>query len=217
VAQERLAVHLTVACLILVAIVWTARSIAPARAATDSVDGSSRRLFATAVALLILVIVQIALGGLVAGLKAGLVYDTWPLIDGALVPATERLLFLDPAWRNFVDNHLTVQFTHRVGAYLLLALAAVHALDCARRGAGPPRTGAIVMAVAIALQAAIGVLTLLWHVPLALALAHQLVAIVVLVLATVHAENLQSIRAASQARDIRHGRDSDLGAPSRVA
>jgi cytochrome c oxidase assembly protein subunit 15 len=217
VAQERLAVHLTVACLILVAIVWTARSIAPARAATGSVDGSSRRLFATAVALLILVIVQIALGGLVAGLKAGLVYDTWPLIDGALVPASERLLFLDPAWRNFVDNHLTVQFTHRMGAYLLLALAAVHAVDCARHGAGPPRTGAIVLAVAIALQAAIGVLTLLWHVPLALALAHQLVAIVVLVLATVHAGTLQSLRAASQARDIRHGRDSDLGAPSRVA
>jgi heme a synthase len=201
VAQERLAIHLTAACLILIAIVWTARSIAPARTiGSDSPASRPRRLLATAIALLTLIIVQIALGGLVAGLKAGLVYDTWPLIDGALVPARERLFFLDPPWRNFVDNHLTVQFTHRMGAYLMLALATLHAFDCARHASGAPRTGAITLALVIGLQAAIGVLTLLWHVPLVLALAHQLVAIVVLVLATVHVGNLQFVRAASEAR-----------------
>ena len=130
VAQERLAIHLTVACLILIAIVWTARGMtAPRPVAT-----MPRRLVWTATAILVLTIGQIALGGLVAGLKAGLVYDTWPLIDGALVPARERLLFLDPGWLNVVDNHLTVQFNHRMAAYVVLALALGHAFDGARHG-----------------------------------------------------------------------------------
>ena len=217
VAQERLAIHLTVACLILVAIVSTARSIAPARTIEgDAPDSGPRRLVATAVALLTLIVVQIALGGLVAGLKAGLVHDTWPLIDGALVPARERLLFLDPAWRNFVDNHLTVQFTHRMGAYLVLALATVHAFDCVRTASGAPRTGAITLALVVGIQAAIGVLTLLWHVPLLLALAHQFGAIVVLVLATVHVGNLQTGRAALGARDVapRRKSEADLRTPA---
>jgi cytochrome c oxidase assembly protein subunit 15 len=160
----------------------------------------SRRLVWTATAILVLLIVQIAFGGLVAGLKAGLVYDTWPLIDGALVPARERLLFLAPWWLNVVDNHLTVQFNHRMTAYLLLALALWHAFDGARHSSGAPRTGAIAVALLLAVQATLGVLTLLWHVPLALALAHQAVAIVTLVAATVHVGNLRAA-AASPRRD----------------
>src|SRR5262245_40523628 len=106
VAQERLAVHLTMACVILLALVWTARSLAPAPAAVAPM----RRQAITATVLLILIVAQIALGGLVAGLKAGLVYDTWPLIDGAFIPAREHLFFLQPAWVNLLDNHLLVQF-----------------------------------------------------------------------------------------------------------
>jgi heme a synthase len=157
----------------------------------------------TATAILVLLIVQIALGGLVAGLKAGLVYDTWPLIDGALVPARERLLFLAPWWLNVVDNHLTVQFNHRMTAYLLLALALWHAFDGARHSSGAPRTGAIAVALLLAVQATLGVLTLLWHVPLALALAHQAVAIVTLVAATVHVGNLRAAAAAPRRDTVR--------------
>ncbi len=188
VAQERLAIHLTVACLILIAIVWTARGMAASR----PVATMPQRLVWTATAILVLIIVQIALGGLVAGLKAGLVYDTWPLIDGALVPARERLFFLAPWWLNVVDNHLMVQFNHRMTAYLLLVLALWHAFDGARHSAGAPRTGAIVLALLLVVQAALGVLTLLWNVPLALALAHQAMAIVTLVAATVHVGNLRA-------------------------
>ena len=61
----------------------------------------------------------VIVGGLVAGLKAGLIYDTWPFIDGAFIPPREHLLFLHPAWLNLIDNHLTVQFNHRMAAYLL--------------------------------------------------------------------------------------------------
>ena len=81
------------------------------------------RLRASAKLLLALVLVQIYLGALVAGLRAGLIYNTWPLIDGRLVPAASQLLFDEPWWRNFFENPLTVQFDHRMLAYALLAAA----------------------------------------------------------------------------------------------
>src|SRR5712691_1405818 len=105
VSQYRLAFHLTLACVIYAAILWTADRLfarpAPAVPA---------RLRAGALALLCLVLVQIYLGALVAGLRAGLIYNTWPLIDGALVPDRARLFFDQPLWRNLFENALTVQF-----------------------------------------------------------------------------------------------------------
>src|SRR5262249_28571698 len=102
VAQERLAIHLTLACIILVAIVWAARSIAPPPGAAPPSGAASaagtprlpRRLMTGALVLVALVLVQIALGGIVAGLKAGLLYHTWRLIDGAVLPAAGRRCFL---------------------------------------------------------------------------------------------------------------------------
>jgi heme a synthase len=186
-----LAVHLTMACIILVALVWTVRSLAPASglAPMRSV-GAARRLAPTAMMLLVLVVVQIALGGLVAGLKAGLIYDTWPLIDGALIPARERLFLLAPAWTNFLDNHLTVQFTHRTMAYVLIIAAVAHAVDCASNGSRAITASAAGLALLLLVQAVLGIMTLIWHVPLLLALAHQAGAIAVLIVATVHAHRL---------------------------
>ena len=191
VAQERLSIHLTMACLILIAVVWTARRLAPVTSVASPVPVANaipRRLAWTAVAILSLLVVQIALGGLVAGLKAGLVYNTWPLIDGALIPAREHLFLLAPAWTNLIDNHLAVQFTHRVVAYLLVALAVFHAADCTYHN--ECRVSAIALASVLLLQATLGVAALLWHVPMLLALAHQSVAVIALVVATVHAANL---------------------------
>ena len=190
VAQERLSIHLTMACLILIAVVWTARRLAPVTSVASAAVASAipRRLAWTAVTILSLLVVQIALGGLVAGLKAGFVYNTWPLIDGALIPAREHLFLLAPAWANLIDNHLAVQFTHRMVAYLLVTLAVFHAADCAYHNEG--RVSAIALAALLLLQATLGVTALLWHVPMLLALAHQSVAVVTLVTATVHAANL---------------------------
>src|SRR6202008_944730 len=89
----------------------------PAPSAAAVKGGQSMRIRAGATALLLLVLGQIYLGALVAGLRAGYVYNTWPLIDGALVPAAARLFFDTPLWRNFFENILTVQFDHRVLAY----------------------------------------------------------------------------------------------------
>ncbi len=138
-----------------------------------------------ALAIAILLLLQIYLGALVAGLDAGLVYNTWPTIDGDLVPSPERLWFISPAWRNLFENTLTVQFDHRMVAYAIWVFAGLHAIDArqARRGAG----GAIVLAAAVTLQAALGVTTLLYQAPLALALAHQILAIVVFTIAVLHA------------------------------
>jgi cytochrome c oxidase assembly protein subunit 15 len=143
-------------------------------------------------ALLALVAVQIYLGALVAGLRAGLIYDTWPLIDGSLIPDTSRLFFNTPLWRNFFENALTVQFHHRMAAYALWLLAVLHAADVARtvRG-GPALTAALALACAVTLQAALGIVTLTHQTPLALALMHQAMAIVVLTIAVVHAERLE--------------------------
>jgi cytochrome c oxidase assembly protein subunit 15 len=184
VAQERLAVHLAMACLILMALIWTARTSAPAPARPRA----PATVTAGAAGLLVLILLQIALGGLVAGLRAGLVYDSWPLIDGTLIPSSDHLWFLSPAWRNLFENPLTVQFAHRMVAYLLLAVAAFHALDCVRRGVA--LLGALALAALLLAQAALGVAILLLHVPIALALAHQGLAILALVAATVHGGNV---------------------------
>ncbi len=91
---------------------------------------------------------------------------------------------------NLLDNHLTVQFAHRMVAYLLVGLAVLHAADCTYRG--HCRSGAIALACVLLLQATLGILTLLSHVPILLALAHQSVAVVALIVATVHAANLRA-------------------------
>jgi cytochrome c oxidase assembly protein subunit 15 len=187
VSQYRLAFHLTLACVIFAAIVWTAQGLVPRAPIAAPV-----RVRAGAVAVLALVIVQIYLGALVSGLRAGLIYNTWPLIDGSLVPEGARLFFYSPLWRNVFENTLTVQFDHRMAAYALALLVLLHAGDVARtlRG-GAALTGALALASAVFLQAALGIATLVHQAPLALALLHQAMAIAVLAIAVVHAERLE--------------------------
>ena len=130
VSQYRLATHLTLACLIFAAIVWVMRGLAPHSADPVPSDGLRRG----AGVLSALVLVQIYLGGLVAGLDAGLASSTWPLMNGALVPS--GLLEITPAWRNVFENELTVQFVHRMGGYLIFALALWHMAASIAHGAG---------------------------------------------------------------------------------
>ena len=186
VSQYRLATHLVLALVIFAAIVWTLR-----RMAGRPRSIVSARLRITSVALLGLTFVQLYLGALVAGLRAGRVYNTWPEIDGALIPSAARLFFEEPWWRNLFDNPLTVQFEHRMAAYALLVLAILHAVDAVRSRAGTSvATGAVWLAAAMILQAVLGILTLLHQVPIDLALAHQAVAMVVLTLAVFQVERL---------------------------
>jgi cytochrome c oxidase assembly protein subunit 15 len=186
VSQYRLATHLVLALLIFAAVVWTLRRLTERLRPLEP-----SRLKITAMALLALTFVQLYFGALVAGLRAGRVYNTWPDIDGSLIPSAARLWFEEPWWRNLFDNALTVQFEHRMTAYALLALAILHAIDAVRSRAGTAVvSGACWLAAAILLQATLGILTLLRQVPIDLALTHQAVAIAVLTLTLFQAERL---------------------------
>ena len=182
VAPLKLALHLTTASLILAGLVWLAAGEPRGRPAP-----APGRVRLVATLLPILVLVQIFLGGLVAGSHAGLVYNTWPGMDGDVVPPLHRLFSVSPWFENFIDNHALVQFDHRLTAYLVLLLAAAHALDA--RLAGPPAAArrAAGLLVLVLSQAALGIATLLLAVPLWAALAHQVLAMAVLSVAIVHA------------------------------
>jgi cytochrome c oxidase assembly protein subunit 15 len=202
VSQYRLAFHLTLACVIYAALVVTADRYA-SRAPRTPVP---RRIGVTAAGLVVLVVAQIYLGALVAGLHAGLIYNTWPLIDGALVPPVSSLLFDQPAWRNFFENPLTVQFDHRMLAYGIVAVALLHLVDVLRDAEGRSlRVGAVGLAAAICTQAALGIVTLLAAAPLALAMLHQAMALVVLTVATLHASRAVALPAMSPARRLASG------------
>jgi heme a synthase len=199
VSQYRLATHLVLALLIFAAIVWTVRRLSDRPSLL-----SPMRLRATSGVLVVLVFVQLYFGALVAGLRAGKVFNTWPDIDGSFIPSSARLFFEQPWWRNLFDNTLTVQFEHRMMAYTLFAIAILHAIDAvvSRAGAAVVR-GALLLAAAMTLQATLGILTLLHEVPILLALVHQGVAILVLTLAVVQAERLMAGSTALEAQRLR--------------
>jgi cytochrome c oxidase assembly protein subunit 15 len=180
VSQYRLAIHLTLASLIFTATMVVARGLAPH--SEPVADRSTQRL---AGILVFLALVQIYLGGLVAGLHAGLSYTTWPLMDGKVIPGD--LLLIEPVWRNFFESPKTVQFVHRIGAYTLFIVALWHVIATYRRlpGTTHARRSAVLF-VLITLQAIIGISTLVMQVPLHLALTHQGFALVVLGFAAAH-------------------------------
>ena len=207
VAPLKLALHLTTASLILAGLVWLAAGTRPRALAPAS---ESVRLFAGL--LPVLVLIQIWLGGLVAGSKAGLLYNTWPDMDGVLVPPA-RVLFDKVPWiENFIDNLALVQFNHRLFAYLVVLAAIAHAVQSLR--AAPAVAGrAIGVAVLATAQMGLGIVTLLLQVPLWAGLAHQVFAMAVLIMATVHARLSLGVPAASapEAGDVPIGLEALAG------
>ncbi len=195
VAQERLAIHLLMAALIFSLCLWTASGLG--KRGFSHIERGRARLRVTSAVILGLVFVQLGAGALVAGLRAGLVDNTWPLMDGALVPPAGVLWNLSPWWVNVLDNPITAQFTHRAIAYVIFALALVHVLDAALNTTGKVRRGAFLVFGHVLMQLVLGIATLLlvegaWigapHI--LLALAHQAVAFGVLAVATLQARRL---------------------------
>jgi cytochrome c oxidase assembly protein subunit 15 len=166
VSQYRLALHLGLAILIFGALLWVALSLGPTKGRHAAGWSPQAR---TAGAILALMFLQTLLGGLVAGLKAGFGYNTWPLMDGQLIP--DGLGVMQPWYLNLFENAMTVQFNHRMVAYVLTAAVVWHAWRLREEVAGA--MSAKVLAGAVVAQAALGIWTLLAQVPLALGLAHQ--------------------------------------------
>jgi cytochrome c oxidase assembly protein subunit 15 len=122
-------------------------------------------------------------GGLVAGIRAGFAYNTFPLMNGHVVPP--EILMLEPAWQNLFFNMATVQFDHRLAA-LIVAVVVTWLWWRLQRSSGLPAravTGATLLLGMLAVQVALGIATLLYVVPLPLAALHQAGAVVTFALA----------------------------------
>ena len=194
VSQYRLALHLSLAVLILGAILWIAMGLRrpAARRATERLPG-----YRVAAAIVGLVFLQIVAGAFVAGMKAGAGYNTWPLMDGRLIP--EGLFALYPRWANLFENALTVQFNHRLLAYILFVAVAWQVWRVVQRTEhGPAQMSAMALLLAVIAQIALGIWTLLARVPIELGLAHQAGAVAVFWIAMWHLHALSPQRAAGR-------------------
>lgn len=175
VSHYRLAAHLGLAFVLFGWMLWAALGLLRPRGGGPW-SPERRSLQRAAAGLLALVFVMVLSGALVAGLRAGLVYNTFPLMDGALVPPA--VLMLSPVWRNFLENPATVQFDHRLLAWALALLVPWFRWR-ARGAVGPLRVALDLLLALLALQVGLGIATLLWIVPVPLAAAHQAVALLV--------------------------------------
>jgi cytochrome c oxidase assembly protein subunit 15 len=191
VSQYRLAVHLGLAILILGALLWVALSLdeRPERRDGVAIAGTG-----WAGAIAVLVFGQILLGALVAGMKAGMAYNTWPLMDGQLIP--DGLGIMRPWYLNLFENAMAVQFNHRMVAYAVALAVAWHTWSTLRSsGDVRVRSTAVVLAAATLLQILLGIWTLLAQVPLSLGLAHQAGAAALFAIAVWHMYAVRRARA----------------------
>nr|WP_208435764.1 COX15/CtaA family protein [Bartonella phoceensis] len=180
VSQYRLAFHLITACFVIIFVTYLSRGLIE-----YSEKPANQRIQYFAGWLVVLILIEIYLGALVAGLHAGKVYNTWPLMDGQIIP--DGLLQRNPVWLNVFENPLTVQFIHRFFAYFLFFTAIVHALYLRKNVPHSTHSRrAFFICIMITVQALLGILTLLHEVPISLGLIHQSVALVTLCFSVAH-------------------------------
>jgi heme a synthase len=170
VSQLRLTAHLGLALLIFAAMFWTALTLLRP---TGPVDVRVQRLFRAAASLATLIFVMALSGGLVAGIRAGFAYNTFPLMNGSVVPPD--IMLIRPWYMNFVNNIATVQFDHRLIAWTLLALVPLWwwGVRATLGIPGRARVASHLFLAMLFVQVTLGISTLLLVVPLPLAALHQ--------------------------------------------
>jgi cytochrome c oxidase assembly protein subunit 15 len=175
VSHFRLTIHLLIALTLLAIALWTALSRSYA-----ALDGGQTRWSRFGIAVLAIIVLQIAYGGLVAGLKAGKVSNTWPLMGGALVPP--GLLSSAGGWlESLLEGPATVHFIHRWLAFVVLAFAVwlyVRHGGRQTKTARQLRAGAVALLAIVVVQIVLGISVVLFGVPIWLALLHQATALV---------------------------------------
>jgi cytochrome c oxidase assembly protein subunit 15 len=211
VSQFRLAIHLGVALILFVAIVWTALEylFPPSRSERVAGEGDREAVEVAATpsplrlassgrssppplrgggklpfAFVALIYLQMLLGALVAGLHAGLVYNTWPSMNGRVFP--ENAFASKPRWLSFFENEGLAQFDHRLGAYLI-AVGAIWLWVRSRGLAIRVRLSADAVLAVTLVQVGLGIVTLLNQAPVAPAALHQATAVALLTAALWHA------------------------------
>ncbi len=170
VSQYRLTAHLGAAVAIYAYLLWVAFDLLfPAQGDRGQTAGRYARW---SLALVALVYVMILSGGLVAGTRAGFAYATWPLMGDSFIP--RGLYAGTPAWLDMFEDITTIQFNHRIFAYLLFILINCFAVLVYRSAVGGrARLGVVMLVLALLVQVSLGISTLLLHVPVAIAAAHQ--------------------------------------------
>ena len=193
VSQYRLAAHLGLALFLFGYLLWIALDLSrPAQAwATPEARGAARRLHAHALLVLAWAYFTAIAGAFVAGLDAGAIYNSFPLMGGRIAPA--ELFDLRPWVRNLFENAATVQFNHRMAGLLLAAFALAFWLRVVRaRIGGGLRRSTDALAAAVLTQLALGIGTLLTGADVVLAAAHQTGAVLVIALAVATAHGLRA-------------------------
>jgi len=181
VSQYRLAIHLGAALLLLIAILWIALEYLRDLKSPPKPAGKT-------IGFVVLVYLQMLLGALVAGLHAGLIYNTWPDMDGRVFP--EAPFFNAPWWINFFENPGLAQFDHRIGAYIVAGFAAWVFVGGVRFGGWPKKSAKLVAGIT-AFQIGLGIFTLLLQAPEELAALHQVTAAALLCAAVWHAYEMR--------------------------
>ena len=169
VSHYRLTAHLGLASLIFAALLWTIFDLSDRTQAPAMVSARVRQ---ASYFLMGLIILQILVGGFVAGLNAGFIYTDWPMMGGQFFPPGG--MELQPWFHNFLENPATIQFVHRMLGYaILIAGIWLYLISRGEDTDAPLRRGVTLLLVLILLQVAIGILTLLYVVPVHLGAKHQ--------------------------------------------
>jgi cytochrome c oxidase assembly protein subunit 15 len=174
VSHYRLALHLITAFLTFAYTFWVALGLI-----YPNPPLLQKGMKKTLLVLLLLVVVQIIWGAYVAGLNAGKAYTTWPLMGDTLIP--ESVTAMQPWWSNFVEGIAGVQFVHRYLAYVVLGMVIYLFVKSRKlKLSNSQQKGIYFLLFAVSLQFVLGVITLLYAVPVSLGLLHQLGAFVLL-------------------------------------
>ncbi len=185
VSQYRLAAHLALALVIYAYLFWVALGLLckPQAAQGEQVFGPvSRACVLRAAGIVAMVMVTMIAGAFVAGLDAGYAYNTFPLMDGELIPS--HLFAITPAWRSLFEDVTTVQFVHRLLAFLTLTSVLAFRLTLRGEALSPRARGvANLLALWVLVQFSLGVATLLSFVAVPIASMHQASAVVLFTLA----------------------------------
>jgi cytochrome c oxidase assembly protein subunit 15 len=180
VSQDRLALHLLIAAATFATLIAALVGTGARRR-----ERLSPRLVLGSGALALLIFAQLGLGALVAGLRGGLLFNTWPLMDGQFIP--DSVFSMIPWARSMLDDAGTAQFDHRILAYLICLAALAQAFGSAKAAAGTAsaKRAAILALLALA-QGALGIITVVLAAPLPAALAHQAMAMLLFGMAVAH-------------------------------
>ncbi|MDG0978730.1 MAG: COX15/CtaA family protein [Halieaceae bacterium] len=173
VSQYRLAAHLGLAIFLYCCLVWLAFELhARARGVQKHIQTA---VSPYALGLVALVFIMALSGALVAGTRAGFAYSTWPLMGNSFIP--EGLYSITPWWRSIFEDITTVQFNHRMFAYLLVVIVGLFSFHLWRRALKLP---AILVMTALSAQVVLGISALIMHVPVSIGAAHQVGAAILL-------------------------------------